>query len=31
MGEMIDWKEGDYILLSETEVEELYDEEGKSQ
>ena len=31
MGEMIDWKEGDYILLSEAEVEELYDEEGKSQ
>ena len=31
MNEMIDWQEGDYILLSETEVEELYEEEGKSQ
>ena len=31
MSEMTDWQGEDYILLSETEVEELHDEEGKSQ
>lgn len=31
VSEITDWQGEDYILLSETEVEELYDEEGKSQ